>query len=168
MESVEKFATARMVAERIGNNDFADLCRMNRDPQVAATMGGIRSESQTHGFLQDSIEHWRRHGYGFWTFRNREDGRFIGRAGLRHVVVEATPEIELAYAVMPDLWRKGIATEMSRAILEIATGLAIHDLVAFTMPTNLGSRGVMEKIGFTYERDITWANLPHVLCRKKL
>ncbi len=56
---------------------------------------------------------------------------------------------------------------MARAILDIATKLGIRDLVAFTLPTNLGSRGVMEKAGFRYERDITWANLPHVLYRRK-
>ncbi len=46
--------------------------------------------------------------------------------------------------------------------------LRVHDVVAFTLPTNLGSRGVVEKVGFTYEREITWANLPHVLYRKRL
>ena len=56
---------------------------------------------------------------------------------------------------------------MARAILHIASTLGLRDLVAFTLPSNLGSRGVMEKVGFRYERDIRWANLPHVLYRKK-
>ena len=69
---------------------------------------------------------------------------------------------------MPEFWRRGFATEMSRAILEAATSLGITDIVAFTLPTNLGSRGVMEKVGFTYQRDFIWADLPHVMYRRQL
>ena len=36
-------------------------------------------------------------------------------------------------------------------------------IVAFTLPHNKASRGVMENCGFTYNRDIIHANLPHVL-----
>jgi RimJ/RimL family protein N-acetyltransferase len=37
--------------------------------------------------------------------------------------------------------------------------------VAFTLPTNTGSRRVMEKLGFHYEREISRAGLAHVLYR---
>jgi len=167
MTSVETFTTARMAATRISESDFDDLLRLNQDPEVAKTLAGTRSELETREFIRSSIEHWERHGYGFWVFRDRTDGRFIGRAGLLQVEIDGSDEIEIAYAVMPEFWRRGFATEMARAILDIAARLSIHDIVAFTLPTNSGSRGVMEKAGFRYERDITWANLPHVLYRLK-
>lgn len=166
MDNVETFATARMAATRIREADFDDLFRLNQDSEVAKTMAGTRSESETREFIRSGIEHWERYGYGFWTFRDRADSRFIGRAGLRHVVIDGAPEIEIAYAVMPEFWRRGFATEMARATLDIASTLEIRNIVAFTPPTNFGSRGVMENAGFHYERDITWANLPHVLYRK--
>jgi len=156
-----------MVAARIRESDFADLLRLNQDLEVAKTMAGTRSESETREFIRNAIEHWRRHGYGLSIFRDRVDGRFIGRAGIRHVEIDGAHEIEIAYALMPEFWRRGFATEMARAILDVATTLEIRDLVAFTLPTNLGSRGVMEKVGFRYERDIIWANLPHVLYRRR-
>ena len=43
--------------------------------------------------------------------------------------------------------------------------LVLATILAFTLPTNLGSRGVMEKIGLTYEREIEWKSLPHVFYR---
>jgi len=168
MTSVETFATERMAATRISESDYDDLLRLNQDSEVAKTMAGTRSASQTREFIRSSIEHWQRHGCGFWTFRDRVDARFIGRAGLHHVEIDGAREIEIAYAVMPEFWRRGFATEMARAILDIAARLSIHDIVAFTLPTNSGSRGVMQKAGLRYERDITWANLPHVLYRMKL
>jgi ribosomal-protein-alanine N-acetyltransferase len=168
MDNVETFATTRMAATRIAETDFDDLFRLNQDPEVAKTMAGTRSESETREYIRSAIEHWQRHGYGFWVFRDRQSGRFIGRAGLRHLIVGGGPELELSYALMPEFWRTGIATEMSRAILEIAGRLGLTNIVAFTLPTNLASRGVMEKVGFQYERDITWANLPAVLYRRSL
>ncbi len=168
MENVETFATPRMNAARISEADFDDLFRLNQDPEVAKTMAGTRSESETREFIRGGIEHWQRHGYGYWIFRDRTDGRFIGRAGLHHVEIDGAGEIEIAYALMPEFWRRGFATEMARAMVDVAGKLAIRDLIAFTLPTNLGSRGVMERADFQYERDITWANLPHVLYRRNL
>jgi ribosomal-protein-alanine N-acetyltransferase len=167
MLNVETFATARMAATRIKAADFDDLLLLNQDPEVAKTMAGVRTDAETREFIRSSIEHWERHGYGFWIFRDRIDGRFIGRAGLHHVEIDGAQEIEIAYAVMPAFWRRGFATEMACAILEVAATLGIRDMVAFTLPTNLGSRGVIEKVGFRFERDIIWANLPHVLYRTK-
>ncbi len=167
MQNIETFTTARMNAARISEADFDDLFRLNQDPEVAKTMAGTRSEAETRAFIRSSIEHWKRYGHGYWIFRDHTDGRFIGRAGLHQVEIDGAPEIEIAYGLMPEFWRRGFATEMARAILHIASTLGLRDLVAFTLPSNLGSRGVMEKVGFRYERDIRWANLSHVLYRKK-
>jgi ribosomal-protein-alanine N-acetyltransferase len=168
MESVETFDTVRLSATRICERDFDDLFRLNQDPEIAKTMAGTRPASETREFIRTAVEHWKCHGYGFWIFRERTNVHFIGRGGLRHVDIDGRPEIEIAYAVMPKFWRRGFATEMARAMVEVARKAATPELVAFTLPTNLGSRGVMERIGFRYERDIIWASLPHVLYRMKL
>ncbi|BAY22030.1 hypothetical protein NIES2100_17930 [Calothrix sp. NIES-2100] len=36
------------------------------------------------------------------------------------------------------------------------------------MTTNLASQRVMQKLGFQYERDMMYANLPHVFYRLKV
>jgi [ribosomal protein S5]-alanine N-acetyltransferase len=66
--------------------------------------------------------------------------------------------------LMSEHWGQGLATEMSRSIVTLAFDqLGLSDVVCFTLTTNLASRRVMEKTGFTYERDVIHANLPHVL-----
>jgi ribosomal-protein-alanine N-acetyltransferase len=166
MPSIQQFTTARMSATRIRAEDFDDLARLHGDERVMATLGGVISPAETRARLAAMIEDWERNGFGVWTFRMRDGGRFAGRAGLRRVNAGGRDKIELLYAVAAEFWSGGYATEMARAILKIAfEQLDIAEVVAFTLPANRASRRVMEKAGLRYERDITWANLRHVLYR---
>jgi ribosomal-protein-alanine N-acetyltransferase len=164
--SVESFETARLRAERLRHVHFDDVQRMHSDARVMATLGGVRGESQTRALIRANDEHWERYGYGLWVFRDAATGGFAGRGGLRHLEVGGGPEIEVAYALVAELWNRGLATEMAVAIVRLAfEELRIDNLVCFTQPTNYASRRVMEKAGFRYERDIVHAGLPHVFCR---
>lgn len=169
MKEIEHLVTARMTADRVAESDFPDLLRLNQDPQAAATLGGIRTEAETRDAMREALAHWQRHGYGIWIFRDRNHGGFIGRAGLGAVTLEGEAVVELMYALMPQFWNRGFASEMTDAILDVAArSPGLQEVVAFTLPSNHASRRVMEKAGFRYERDITWAGLPHVLYRRKL
>jgi [ribosomal protein S5]-alanine N-acetyltransferase len=163
---IEALPAGRLIGERMRDVHREDLCRMHRDSRVMATLGGLRSAAETREAHRRDLDHWDRYGYGIWVFRDLRDGRFAGRAGLRHVLVEGVPEVELAYAFMPEFWGRGLATETARAILGLAFGrLALEGLVGFTLPTNLASRRVMEKAGFRFDRDVVHADLPHLLYR---
>ncbi len=99
-------------------------------------------------------------------FRDRADGRFVGRAGLHNTHVGGNDEVELAYALMAEFWGKGLATEMAQEIVTVAfERLGMTDVVCFTLTTNRASQRVMEKARFEYERDVVHAGLPHVLYR---
>lgn len=166
MKLIENFHTARLIAERLQAHHFDELCQMHRNPEVMATLGGIRSDEVTRQFLQDNLAHWQRWGYGLWVFRDKPGGDFVGRGGLRNVHIQGSDEIELAYALMPSFWGKGLATEMSEAILAVGFDrLGLTNAVCFTMTTNRASQRVMEKVGFERDRDIVRADLPHVFYR---
>ena len=161
---VPTIQTERLRGERIRMDDREDLLVMHRDPKVMATLGGVRSTDESDRFLSESVEHWDRHGFGLWILREPGTGRYVGRAGLRHVDVGDGPEIELAYALMSEFWGRGLATEVGREILGIGFGpLGLKRLACFTSATNLGSRRVMEKLGFTFDREIIHGGSPHVL-----
>jgi RimJ/RimL family protein N-acetyltransferase len=163
---IDAFETTRLTAERLRADHFDELDRMHCDVRVMATLNGTRTAEQTHYFLADALEHWDRHGFGLWIFRDRTDGQFVARAGIRHVDVGGQHEIEIAYALRWEYWNRGFATEIAHALVAIAwNSLELAELVCFTMTTNAGSRRVMEKAGFTYECDVTHAELPHVLYR---
>jgi RimJ/RimL family protein N-acetyltransferase len=160
------FTTKRLVASRLCVAHLETLCAMHGDPAVMATLGGIRSPARTRAFLGRNLRHWERYGFGLWIFRHKTDGRFVGRGGLRHVTLHGRPDVEISYALMPTFWGKGLANEIATASVELSRCLGMRSLVAFTLPGNRGSRRVMEKVGFGYERDILYTGIPHVLYRR--
>jgi ribosomal-protein-alanine N-acetyltransferase len=164
---VNEINTARLIGTPAGPGDFADLRRLHSDPRVMATLsaeGKPFREDQTRAFLDRAADHWKSHGFGLWIFREKASGYFVGYGGIKHAELEGRDVIELAYAICSDHWRQGFATEIAMAALQHAFDtMPLDRIVAFTLPHNKASRGVMENCGFTYQRDIVHANLPHVL-----
>jgi RimJ/RimL family protein N-acetyltransferase len=162
---MDHFQTARMRAERLRPDHLAELRAMHRDARVMATLGGVRSDMGTQSYLAANLSHWERHGYGLWVLRD-EAGRFLGRAGIRHLMIEGEPEIELAYALLIEFWGRGLATEIATALLRIAwTHLSLPSLVSWTGNANLPSQRVMQKVGFSFERTLDYEGEPCVLYR---
>ena len=50
----------------------------------------------------------------------------------------------------------------------VATKHSLNNLVCFTLVDNNASRRVMEKAGFTFERELIHAGMPHVLYRRRI
>jgi RimJ/RimL family protein N-acetyltransferase len=151
---------------------FDQLRVLHIDPKVMATLsadGHPLAEADTRTWIESAVDHWKRRGFGIWIFSEQSSGEFVGYCGIKETVVEGSDETELLYAVRTRFWRDGMATEMAALVLAFAFEQSrISKVVAFTLPTNRGSRRVMEKSGFIYQRDIVHAGLPHVLYRASL
>lgn len=166
MRPIEGLQTERLTGRPPGEDDFDLLHRLHRDPRAMATLGGLRDAEQTRFFLEMFIDHWRERGFGIWLLFDRDSGAFAGRAGLRHLQILGRPEVEVLYALLPDFWGRGLATEVARAGIEVAfRDLGLEELVALTLKSNAASQRVMQKAGFRYDRDFTYAGRPHVLYR---
>lgn len=165
----EEVETPRLRGERIDSRHFDEICQLHRDPLVAAllTAGGRPVADQvTRERLERHTGHWERHGYGFWVFRAKDGGRFIGRGGLGHYEVEGEEMAGLSYAVVSGEWGRGYATEIARAGVEAGfEGLGLEWIGSWTLEKNEASKRVMEKVGFRYERAIEFAELPHLFFR---
>jgi ribosomal-protein-alanine N-acetyltransferase len=158
--------TARLRLCRPQPADLDDYLAMHRDPRVMATLGGIKSDEHSTQAFQRHRAHWAEHGFGWWMVRDLATGKFIGRGGLRNVTVEGPDKIEVGYALIPEFWGRGLATELARESVRVGFELLnVPALISFTLPTNHASRRVMEKVSFKYDRNIIYAGLPHVLYR---
>jgi ribosomal-protein-alanine N-acetyltransferase len=160
--------TERLSGRPLHAEDFDALRTIHSEPRAAATLtadGKPPSEEETRASIDRWTRHWATDGFGVWMFF-RSDGDFVGYAGIMRTEVEGKSEIELLYAVRSQYWGSGYATEMSKGVTHFAfEHEGLKELVAYTLPTNTGSRRVMENCGFRYEREIVHAGLPHVLYR---
>ncbi|WP_306210253.1 GNAT family N-acetyltransferase [Actinoplanes sp. RD1] len=103
-------------------------------------------------------------GLGYWAaFLTAAPGDFVGlmmlpawheqTAGAGEARRIVSREAELGYRLVRRHWRRGLATEAGRALLEQAFGAAgVSRVVAQTMAVNSGSRGVMEALGMRHVR----------------
>ena len=92
------------------------------------------------------------HGFGLCAAELIEDHSFIGFIGLAVPGFSAhfTPCVEIAWRLSAAAWGRGLATEGAREMVRQAFDVhALRELVSFTVPANVRSRRVMEKLGMT-------------------
>ena len=158
--------TPRLRGERIGPEHHAALLALLGDPHVGATLGGTATPEVVSARIEGHVRGWERDGFHYWLFTDRATGETVGRGGLSRTDTGGAGGVEVGWAVMPGRWGQGYGTEIGAASLDVAFGvLGLSDVVTYTLPHNVASRRVMEKLGFSYEREIVHADLPHVLYR---
>lgn len=93
---------------------------------------------------------------GWWAAHERASGAFVGWFHLFESR-RFPPRLELGYRLVRDFWRRGYATEASRALLEYAFHrLDAPEVIALTLVRNAPSRGVLEKLGMRLEQEFTF------------
>lgn len=152
----DAFTTERLRAERLRPEHLGDLQRMDTDPTVMEHLGGVREDAKTRARFDRDLRHWHEHGYGAWVLHELSGSDVIGRAVLRHILIDGVDDVEVGYAFYPAFWGRGLATEISRACLGFARDrLGLDTVIAVTTPSNLASQNVLRKIGLTFEREVT-------------
>jgi putative acetyltransferase len=88
-----------------------------------------------------------------WAVTLRDSGQVIGSVGLHtDFVRRGVPSRMLGYALSPDFWGHGYATEAARAAIAFGFGrLELEILGVNHFPRNDASRRVIEKCGFRLE-----------------
>ena len=141
--------TSRLTLRRFRAGDRETVARWNADPEYTRHLSGLQSRAQSDEAYDRWDRHWAEHGFGLLAVEWRETGELIGRTGPQfHRVWPGDPEI--GWALDPDWWGRGIATEAGRASVAWAFGeLGFHRVVSITTEPNIASLNVMAKLGFT-------------------
>jgi RimJ/RimL family protein N-acetyltransferase len=171
VSEIDRIETERLVCERVRAEDADELAQLMLHPDVVRTTW-LDVDPPTHADVVEKVvgnaRHWQRHGFGPWMLRDRATGKLVGRAGLQHTMTTGVDEVEVGWAIMPDRWGEGLATEVARTSVDVAFGpLGLDEVIAFTAPDNIASWRVMEKAGFVHEGEFAHFGLPHVLYRSR-
>ena len=145
--------TARLVLRDLTAPDWSEVHAYNRDPAFHRYLPiDAPDEAATRGFVQLCLararERPRRH-YDP-VVCERIAGRVVGTLRLS---LRGRGVADLGYAIRPDCWNRGLATEAVAALLRAARRpLGIVEVWATVDPDNAASCRVLEKLGFAGRR----------------
>ncbi len=148
--------TDRLLLRRFRDADRDPFARMNRDPAVMEFFPHLLSRIESDAVVDRIEAHFAEHGFGLWAAELRASSEFIGYVGLAvpRFTASFTPCVEIGWRLDVAYWGEGLATEGARAVVRYAfEGLGLPEIVSFTVPDNLRSRRVMEKLGMTHDAD---------------
>lgn len=139
------------------------MTAINADPAVARWLGPI-DPLLTKSVIAAWIDHWRLHRFGLWAVEEKSTGQFIGRVGLvQHADWTASAhDAEVGWTLAKQAWGRGYATEAARAALAWAPTRALRTIISITLPDNVRSRRVMEKLGLTFQGMTHWHGFDQV------
>jgi len=169
--------TDRLVLRRWRPTDREPFARMNADPEVMRYLLKPLTREESDAFIDRIERHFDEHGFGLWAVQVATSGSFIGYVGLSIPSFEAhfTPAVEVGWRLDHPYWGNGYATEAARAAIADGFGrVGLKEIVSFTVPVNLRSIAVMERLGMSRDPrdDFEHPNVPkshpyrrHVLFR---
>jgi RimJ/RimL family protein N-acetyltransferase len=147
--------TPNLTGRPVAVDDLAFVSRVYNDERVAWTIGGACTEQQLLDRIARWGRHWTDHGFGATLFRERATGEPIGWGGLQYSSIGIGDRLTVGYAIAPEAWGRGYATEIAVASVAHALGvLGARRLYASVLSTNFASRRVLEKAGLSVHCDI--------------
>lgn len=159
--------TERCLVRETAREDAEAFYQIYADPSVTAHMEDLPTDrdaffawlddysKNVYGFL----------GYGIWTVLLKRSG-IIGRAGL--TLRNGFDDPELGYLIAKPWQGQGLAFEVCSAILEYAQKLGIPRVLSFAETTNEVSIGLLAKLGFERECQITLDGRDCIMFSRKL
>lgn len=148
--------TERVVLRRFTSDDLELIVELDSDPEVKRYIdNGAPADLDD---LTETLDWWlgyyeRFEGYGFWAALDKDTGDFLGWFHFRPRQSDPPLEPELGYRLRRHVWGRGLATEVSQALIDRGfSELGVERVYAETMAVNVGSRRVMEKAGLRFVR----------------
>jgi RimJ/RimL family protein N-acetyltransferase len=138
--------TERLILRTWRKEDAEAYFQINQDPKVIEFLRGPLTMEQVNDFIPVVNSH----GDTLWAACLKETGELMGFIGLNYTDWESnfTPAVEVSWRLGSQFWGKGYATEGAKASLNYGfKKCALKKIVSFTVPANVRSFRVMEKIG---------------------
>jgi RimJ/RimL family protein N-acetyltransferase len=146
-------------------DDAAGVLAVHGDPQVYEF-----DPAETHADIEQSrrsmapiIDHWSRHGFGYWSVlvprtwwpegvAQEGDLVYAGVGGIQHHTMGEEPVLNVYFRLAPAVQGRGIAGRILETAVRMAERVAAGlDIVLRTRPGNATARRVGERAGFIDE-----------------
>jgi len=146
--------TQRLILRPWREADLPAFAALNSHERVMTHLPKRLSREESDEFANRISAHFDKHGFGLWAVEAPGVAPFIGFVGLLVPNYEAphTPCVEVGWRLGFDFWNRGYATEAAQAAVAFGfRQFSLEEIVAITVPHNLPSRRVMEKLGMSHD-----------------
>ncbi len=158
-----RFLTPRLILREFCETDFDLFCELERHPETyhyeTASPNAERTREYLQKAQQDALQPLRTRYRLAVTIQPCDDVR--GRVTLA-LLNDSIREWEIGWAIHPQDWGKGIATEAAKCLLVFAFAeLQAHRVVAFSHAENAASLRMMGKRGMQQDGRLRETRLWH-------
>lgn len=180
--ALTELRTPRLLLRAWRDEDRGPFAAMNADPGVMRWFPSVQDRAASDATVDRFAALHAELGFTGWAVEvlasERGPAPFVGFVGLVPPAWPAPfghtdPLVEVGWRLDAAWWGLGIATEAARAALRFGLeDVGLPEIVSFTVPPNLPSQAVMQRIGMRYDgvfhhpraaADAWWG--PHVLYR---
>jgi len=147
--------TKRLLLRHWTEADLESFARLNEDPKVMEFFPAPLTRSESDSLVARIQKEIDEMGWGLWAVEELESGAFVGMIGIHQTEgMPFGPAVEIGWRLSAEHWGKGYASEGALAALEFAFEIVgLDEIVALTVPTNIRSQKVMQRIGMTRDFD---------------
>jgi len=144
----------RLVYNKFNHSHFTDYTRLVSQEEVMKhiTGNGLNIDEAKIRFQVALDADRNRADMGFLAVREKETNEFIG---LSKIVPFENGMTEIGYALLPEFWGKGYASEITKRLIDYAKELGnISELIGVVDPENQPSIRVLTKQDFVFYREV--------------
>jgi ribosomal-protein-alanine N-acetyltransferase len=154
--------TERLTLRPLVPGDAAAYAAMRFHPEVEKWLPpaeGDPVEAALRSIARFAAGWQERHHAPWGVFR---DGKLIGHGGLNFV--PEFGETEVLWALHPEAWGRGYATEVAKAALAYGFDtLGLERIFAITLENNAASQAVMKRIGLKYRKRVDYKGFKDIV-----
>lgn len=151
----ENFYTRRYI-----DSDLELLHQLRTNPQVQEYHPDkIFTLQKTQEYFSTLKSHFDKYQFSYQPIFEKNSHDFLGICGL--MFFDAAKEnfdegdVELGYALLPQYWKKGIATKLAQGFVNWGfENLPLKRIIAVCNPENSGSINVVKKLGGVYSKTV--------------
>ena len=146
--------TERLSLRKFTVDDAEFILTLLNEPAFLRYIGDkkVRNlEDARQYILTGPVASYERYGFGLLLVELKESHTPVGMCGL--LKREQLPDPDIGFALLSDFWNKGFAFEAAAAVLQDAVQrLKLERIVAITTLDNDASIGLLQRLGFSFEK----------------
>lgn len=160
--------TDRLILRQFKDDDWQGLHKYYSNADATAyTVGRAFSEGESWRAMASMVGHWQLRGYGSYALELKSSGETLGTVGFW--APNDWPEPEIKWALAPEFWGKGYASEAARIVQQAGLEfLPDLPLISLIHPDNHPSIALAEAISATLETTIAFRGADWCLYRHPL